>query len=245
MKDHIKEDHQTYFHLDVSIPMAYQVLTSDQAAVPLPSVLTPEYLHQHFFMPKQALPRHDEQGNDVPLDASLLACLPDQQDLLLIVQALEEKIHLLASLSMTYATLRRMIRRNTFVHLSAADMTIAMDEQTVVSGDWVDLLLFIRADQEPLVIRSQVQSVSEAGQVLLDYHDMDEQDRRHLVNFVHAKELEELNRLKAAKRNELLKQPSAMKGQYTPRRESSWLMRAVLPRSMTDVGLAKSNALVH
>lgn len=180
------KDQRSYYRIDVIMPCSYRILSLEQAIeTVLPSTPDSKYIEEYFM---ENLTQLDAQINEVishinqksSLLASALTAMNSKINFLL--QTIDEK------------QLSRAIPQR-LVNLSGGGIAIDVEENVKLT-DKVDLLIKPLQNESPILVRCDVISVtpladgSEGSTIALSYQSLSEDDRRKLVYFIQAKEIE-------------------------------------------------------
>jgi c-di-GMP-binding flagellar brake protein YcgR len=182
----MNKDKRSYYRIDVIMPCSYRILTKSEAdETLLPSSPDAKYIEEYFM---ENLSQLDEQINEVishinqksSLLASALTAMNSKINFLL--QTIDEK-------QLTRAIPQRL------VNLSGSGIAIDV-EDNIDMDDKVDLLIKPLANETPILVRCDIISItpltdgSNGSTIALSYQALSEDDRRKLVYFVQAKEIE-------------------------------------------------------
>ncbi|BCN92956.1 hypothetical protein THMIRHAM_07410 [Thiomicrorhabdus immobilis] len=182
----MRKDQRSYYRIDVIMPCSYRILSLEQAIeTALPSTPDAKYIEEYFM---ENLSQLDAQINEVishinqksSLLASALTAMNSKINFLL--QTIDEK------------QLSRAIPQR-LVNLSGGGIAIDVEEDVKIT-DKVDLLIKPLQNESPILVRCDVVSVtpladgSEGSTIALSYQSLSEDDRRKLVYFIQAKEIE-------------------------------------------------------
>ncbi|MEA1988262.1 MAG: PilZ domain-containing protein [Pseudomonadota bacterium] len=182
----MRKDQRSYYRIDVIMPCSYRILTLQQAEETLlPSSPDSKYIEEYFM---ENLSQLDEQINEVishiNQKSSLLATALTAMNskINFVLQTIDEK-------QLTRAIPQRL------VNLSGGGIAIDIDEQVQLT-DKVDLLIKPLHNEAPILVRCDIVSItpltdgSEGSTIALSYQSLSEDDRRKLVYFIQAKEIE-------------------------------------------------------
>jgi hypothetical protein len=173
---------RAYFRLDVNIPMAYRLLSEEDAAIPLPSIIDTAYIEQHF---RTKLTDVDQKIEH------LIALIGGQHKVLgEMFSAINEKMNLLAP-ALSEKAIRGIVSHIP-ANLSAGGVSFVISEP-IKHGQMVDLLLALDNNAEPVIIRSQIVKIipqeNQPSMAALEFVHVDEEARRQLVYFIQTQEL--------------------------------------------------------
>lgn len=182
----MRKDQRSYYRIDVIMPCSYRILTLQQAEeTVLPSSPDSKYIEEYFM---ENLSQLDEQINEVishiNQKSSLLATALTAMNskINFVLQTIDEK-------QLTRAIPQRL------VNLSGGGIAIDIDEKVQLT-DKVDLLIKPLHNESPILVRCDIISItpladgSQGSTIALSYQSLSEDDRRKLVYFIQAKEIE-------------------------------------------------------
>ena len=182
----MRKDQRSYYRIDVIMPCSYRILTLQQAEETLlPSSPDSKYIEEYFM---ENLSQLDEQINEVishiNQKSSLLATALTAMNskINFVLQTIDEK-------QLTRAIPQRL------VNLSGGGIAIDVDEKVELT-DKVDLLIKPLHNESPILVRCDIISItpladgSQGSTIALSYQSLSEDDRRKLVYFIQAKEIE-------------------------------------------------------
>jgi len=185
-REAMRKDKRSYYRIDVIMPCSYRVLSIKEAEETLlPNTPDSKYIEEYFM---ENLTQLDEQINEIishinqksSLLASALTAMNSKINF--VLQTIDEK-------QLTRAIPQRM------VNLSGSGIAIDMEE-SVDMTDKIDLLIKPLSNETPILVRCDIVNItpltdgSEGSTVSLSYQSLSEDDRRKLVYFVQAKEIE-------------------------------------------------------
>ncbi|VAW48559.1 hypothetical protein MNBD_GAMMA04-1371 [hydrothermal vent metagenome] len=180
------KDQRSFFRIDVMMPCSYRILSKQEAeSTPLPFTPDAKYIEEYFM---QNLAQLDEQINEV-------ISLINQKSTLLAtaLTAMNSKINFILS-TVNNKQLTRAIPQR-LVNLSAGGIAINIDEK-IEATDKLDLLIKPLPNEDPILVRSNIVKITPLNEtssgaiVALSYENLSEEDRRKLVYFIQAKEIE-------------------------------------------------------
>lgn len=182
----MRKDKRSYYRIDVIMPCSYRILSLAEAEQTLlPSPPDSKYIEDYFMTNLSEL---DAQINEVishiNQKSSLLASA---------LTAMNSKINFLLQ-TVDENQLTRAIPQR-LVNLSGSGIAIDVDESVQLT-DKVDLLIKPLANETPILVRCDIINIkplsdpSEGSTISLSYQDLTEDDRRKLVYFIQAKEIE-------------------------------------------------------
>ena len=182
----MRKDQRSYYRIDVVMPCSYRILTLQQAEETLlPSSPDSKYIEEYFM---ENLSQLDEQINEVishiNQKSSLLATALTAMNskINFVLQTIDEK-------QLARAIPQRM------VNLSGGGIAIDVVEKVQLT-DKVDLLIKPLHNESPILVRCDIVKItpltngSEGSSIALSYQSLSEDDRRKLVYFIQAKEIE-------------------------------------------------------
>ena len=182
----MRKDQRSYYRIDVIMPCSYRILTLQQAEETLlPSSPDSKYIEEYFM---ENLSQLDEQINEVishiNQKSSLLATALTAMNskINFVLQTIDEK-------QLARAIPQRM------VNLSGGGIAIDVVEKVQLT-DKVDLLIKPLHNESPILVRCDIVKItpltngSEGSSIALSYQSLSEDDRRKLVYFIQAKEIE-------------------------------------------------------
>jgi len=184
----MRKDQRSYYRIDVIMPCSYRILTLQQAEETLlPSTPDSKYIEKYFM---ENLSQLDAQINEVishiNQKSSLLATALTAMNskINFVLQTIDEK-------QLTRAIPQRL------VNLSGGGIAIDVDaDEKVQLTDKIDLLIKPLHNESPILVRCDIVSItpltdgSEGSTIALSYQSLSEDDRRKLVYFIQAKEIE-------------------------------------------------------
>lgn len=180
------KDQRTFFRIDVMMPCSYRILDPEEAQqIPLPERPDAKYIEEYFM---KNLSELDKQINEVIGQINHKSTL-----LAAALTAMNTKINFLLQ-TVDEKQLARAIPQR-LVNLSGSGIAIEMEE-TIQPGQKVDLLIKPLVNEAPIFVRCDVVTISPCkdgsnrSTVALVYQKLTEDDRRKLVYFIQAKEIE-------------------------------------------------------
>ena len=182
----MRKDQRSYYRIDVIMPCSYRILTLQQAEETiLPSSPDSKYIEEYFM---ENLSQLDEQINEVISHINQKSSL-----LATALTAMNSKINFVLQ-TIDEKQLARAIPQR-LVNLSGGGIAIDVDEKVQLT-DKVDLLIKPLHNEAPILVRCDIVSItpltdgSEGSSIALSYQSLSEDDRRKLVYFIQAKEIE-------------------------------------------------------
>jgi len=180
------KDQRSFYRIDVMMPCSYRILSKIEAeSSPLPYAPDAQYIEEYFM---QNLTQLDKQINDVISHINQKSSL-----LATALTAMNSKInfilHTIDEKQLTRAIPQRL------VNLSGGGIAITIEE-TIKETDKLDLLIKPLPNEAPILVRCNVIKItplnddSSSSNVALSYDNLSEDDRRKLVYFIQAKEIE-------------------------------------------------------
>lgn len=180
------KDQRSFYRIDVMMPCSYRILSlqeSEESALPL----TPDskYIEEYFM---ENLAQLDQQINEVisqinqksTLLASALTAMNSKINF--VLQTIDDK-------QLTRAIPQRL------VNLSGGGIAIDVDDEVQIT-DKVDLLIKPLANEAPILVRCDIVKIiplnngTKGSTIALEYQNLSEDDRRKLVYFIQAQEIE-------------------------------------------------------
>jgi len=190
------KDQRSFYRIDVMMPCSYRILSSIEAeSSPLPFSPDAQYIEEYFM---QNLTQLDKQINDVISHINQKSAL-----LATALTAMNSKINFILH-TIDDKQLTRAIPQK-LVNLSGGGIAINVEEN-IEATDKLDLLIKPLPNEAPILVRCNVIKItplndgSSTSNVALSYDNLSEDDRRKLVYFIQAKEIEmaQQNRKKEA-----------------------------------------------
>ncbi len=180
------KDQRSFYRIDVMMPCSYRILSKLEAERnPLPYAPDAQYIEEYFM---QNLTQLDKQINDVISHINQKSSL-----LATALTAMNSKInfilHTIDEKQLTRAIPQRL------VNLSGGGIAINIEEK-IEETDKLDLLIKPLANEAPILVRCNVVKITPLNDdaaglnVALSYNNLSEDDRRKLVYFIQAKEIE-------------------------------------------------------
>lgn len=180
------KDQRSFYRIDVMMPCSYRILSKLEAEnSPLPYAPDAQYIEEYFM---QNLTQLDKQINDVISHINQKSAL-----LATALTAMNSKINFILH-TIDEQQLTRAIPQK-LVNLSGGGIAINIEEKINVT-DKLDLLIKPLANEAPILVRCNVVKItplnddSSGANVALSYDNLSEDDRRKLVYFIQAKEIE-------------------------------------------------------
>lgn len=180
------KDQRSFYRIDVMMPCSYRILSKLEAEnSPLPDAPDAQYIEEYFM---QNLTQLDQQINDVISHINQKSSL-----LATALTAMNSKInfilHTIDEKQLTRAIPQRL------VNLSGGGIAINIEEK-IEETDKLDLLIKPLTNEAPILVRCNVVKITPLNDdtaglnVALSYNNLSEDDRRKLVYFIQAKEIE-------------------------------------------------------
>ena len=182
----MRKDKRSYYRIDVIMPCSYRILTAQEAEETiLPTSPDAKYIEDYFM---ENLTQLDEQINEVishiNQKSSLLAAALTAMNskINFVLQTIDEK-------QLTRAIPQKL------VNLSGSGIAIDIDEEVNIT-DKIDLLIKPLPNETPILVRCDIIKISPlsdgspGSSISLSYQALAEDDRRKLVYFIQAKEIE-------------------------------------------------------
>lgn len=176
---------RSYFRIDVMMRCSYRIVKSaDIAETPLPENRDSSYIESYMM---QDLIELDKHINDAIVKINERSSL-----LATALNALNSKINFLMDTVDTSQIIKAIPHRP--VNLSGNGIAFDIEEDIDID-DKIDLLMQPLEHEAPILVRSSVVNIQpkEFGainRVALTYDDLTEEDRRKLIFFIQAKEIE-------------------------------------------------------
>lgn len=181
----MRKDQRSYYRIDVVMPCSYRILTLQQAEETLlPSSPDSKYIEEYFM---ENLSQLDEQINEVISHINQKSSL-----LATALTAMNSKINFVLQ-TIDEKQLARAIPQR-LVNLSGGGIAIDVVEKVQLT-DKVDLLIKPLQNESPILVRCDIVKIipltnGEGSSIALSYQSLSEDDRRKLVYFIQAKEIE-------------------------------------------------------
>jgi len=180
------KDQRSFFRIDVMMPCSFRILSEQEAKEKqLPSSPDSKYIEDYFM---QNLTQLDQQINDVISQIGQKSSL-----LATALTAMNSKINFVMQ-TIDDAQLTRAIPQK-LVNLSGGGIAIDIEEDVSIT-DKVDLLIKPLPNESPIFVRCDIVKIiplndgSPGSTIALEYQNLSEDDRRKLVYFIQAKEIE-------------------------------------------------------
>ena len=189
------KDQRSFYRIDVMMPCSYRILSKIEAEnTPLPFTPDAKYIEEYFM---QNLAQLDDQINEVISHINQKSTL-----LATALTAMNSKINFILS-TIDNKQLTRAIPQR-LVNLSGGGIAINIEEK-INPTDKLDLLIKPLPNEDPILVRCNIVKITPSNEpssgaiVALSYENLSEEDRRKLVYFIQAKEIElaQQNRKKA------------------------------------------------
>ncbi len=180
------KDQRSFYRIDVMMPCSYRILSKLEAEkTPLPFTPDAKYIEEYFM---QNLAQLDKQISEVISHINQKSAL-----LATALTAMNSKINFILS-TIDNKQLTRAIPQR-LVNLSGGGIAINIDEKIEMT-DKLDLLIKPLPNEEPILVRCNIVKITPLNEpssgaiVALSYENLTEEDRRKLVYFIQAKEIE-------------------------------------------------------
>ncbi|WP_019556755.1 PilZ domain-containing protein [Thiomicrorhabdus arctica] len=182
----MRKDKRSFYRIDVMMPCSYRILSHEEALLTaLPVSADAKYIEEYFM---ENLAQLDLQINEVisqinqksSLVATALTAMNSKINF--VLQTIDEK-------QLTRAIPQKL------VNLSGSGIAIDIEEDVLIS-DKIDLLIKPLENESPILVRCDIVKItplndnSEGSTIALNYQNLSEDDRRKLVYFIQAKEIE-------------------------------------------------------
>lgn len=182
----MRKDKRSYYRIDVIMPCSYRVLTEQEAEETLlPNSPDSKYIEEYFM---ENLTQLDQQINEVISQINQKSSL-----LATALTAMNSKINFVLQTIDEKQLVRAIPQR--LVNLSGSGIAIDVEEE-VTLDDKVDLLIKPLSNESPILVRCDIIKItpladgSPGSNIALSYQALSEDDRRKLVYFIQAKEIE-------------------------------------------------------
>lgn len=182
----MRKDKRAFYRIDVMMPCSYRILSAEEAEErALPMSADAQYIEEYFM---EYLAQLDLQINDVISQVSQKSSL-----LGTALSAMNSKINFVLQ-TIDEKQLTRAIPQR-LVNLSGSGIAIDIEEDVLMT-DKIDLLIKPLDNESPILVRCEIVKItpldenSKGSTVALNYQDLSEDDRRKLVYFIQAKEIE-------------------------------------------------------
>ncbi|MDG6773384.1 PilZ domain-containing protein [Thiomicrorhabdus sp. ZW0627] len=182
----MKSDQRLFFRIDVMMPCSFRIVPEEELdKIPLPEAPDSKYIEEYFM---QNLAQLDEQINEVVAQINLKSSL-----LASALSAMNSKINFMMQTIDANQLTRAIPQR--LVNLSGGGVSFNINE-TITLNDKIDLLIKPLENEPPILVRCDVVKVTpiededDAYRVALEYQNLSEEDRRKLLFFIQAKEIE-------------------------------------------------------
>ncbi len=182
----MRKDQRSFYRIDVMMPCSYRILSQQEAEeTALPMAADAKYIEEYFM---ENLAQLDQQINEV------IAQINQKSSLLATaLTAMNSKINFVLQTIDEKQLIRAIPQR--LVNLSGGGIAIDIEEAVQIS-DKIDLLIKPLVNESPILVRCDIVKIkplndnSEGSTVALAYQTLTEDDRRKLVYFIQAKEIE-------------------------------------------------------
>ncbi|MDX1351435.1 MAG: PilZ domain-containing protein [Thiomicrorhabdus sp.] len=182
----MRKDKRSYYRIDVIMPCSYRILTLQEAEETLlPTSPDAKYIEEYFM---ENLTQLDEQINEVISHINQKSSL-----LATALTAMNSKINFMLQ-TIDEKQLARAIPQR-LVNLSGSGIAIDIEEDVHIT-DKVDLLIKPLPNESPILVRCDIVNItpltdgSPGSTISLNYQALAEDDRRKLIYFIQAKEIE-------------------------------------------------------
>ncbi len=182
----MRKDKRSFYRIDVMMPCSYRILSHEEAIeTVLPMSADAKYIEEYFM---ENLAQLDLQINEV------ISQINQKNSLLATaLTAINSKINFVMQ-TIDEKQLARAIPQK-LVNLSGSGIAIDIEENVLIS-DKIDLLIKPLENESPILVRCDIVKItplndnSEGSTIALNYQNLSEDDRRKLVYFIQAKEIE-------------------------------------------------------
>ena len=182
----MRKDKRSYYRIDVIMPCSYRVLTEQEAEETLlPNSPDSKYIEEYFM---ENLTQLDQQINEVISQINQKSSL-----LATALTAMNSKINFVLQTIDEKQLVRAIPQR--LVNLSGSGIAIDVEEEVTLDNK-VDLLIKPLSNESPILVRCDIIKItpladgSPGSNIALSYQALSEDDRRKLVYFIQAKEIE-------------------------------------------------------
>lgn len=182
----MSKDKRSYYRIDVIMPCSYRVLTEQEAEETLlPNSPDSKYIEEYFM---ENLTQLDQQINEVISQINQKSSL-----LATALTAMNSKINFVLQTIDEKQLVRAIPQR--LVNLSGSGIAIDVEEDVSLT-DKVDLLIKPLSNESPILVRCDIIKItpltdgSPGSNIALSFQALSEDDRRKLVYFIQAKEIE-------------------------------------------------------
>lgn len=183
----MKDDKRLFYRIDVMMPCSYRIVKHGSAEdEALPSNPDSKYLECYFM--KDLLELEDqinEAISQINVKSSLLASA---------LSAMNSKLNFIMQTIDSEQLTRAIPQR--LVNLSGGGISFVLDEK-IDARDEIDLLIHPIENEKPILVRCEVitstplSKEDDSYRISLKYKSIPENDRRKLVYFIQAKEIEQ------------------------------------------------------
>jgi Tfp pilus assembly protein PilZ len=182
----MRKDKRSFYRIDVMMPCSYRILSHEEAIeTALPMSADAKYIEEYFM---ENLAQLDLQINEIISQINQKSTL-----LATALTAINSKINFVMQ-TIDEKQLARAIPQK-LVNLSGSGIVIDIEENVLIS-DKIDLLIKPLENESPILVRCDIVKItplndnSEGSTIALNYQNLSEDDRRKLVYFIQAKEIE-------------------------------------------------------
>ncbi len=182
----MRKDKRSFYRIDVMMPCSYRILSHEEAIeTALPMSADAKYIEEYFM---ENLAQLDLQINEIISQINQKSTL-----LATALTAINSKINFVMQ-TIDEKQLARAIPQK-LVNLSGSGIAIDIEENVLIS-DKIDLLIKPLENESPILVRCDIVKIiplndnSEGSTIALNYQNLSEDDRRKLVYFIQAKEIE-------------------------------------------------------
>ena len=185
----MKNDKRLFYRIDVMMPCSYRIVSHESLENDsLPSHPDSKYIEDYFMKDLNEL---DEQISEVISQINVKSSL-----LASALSAMNSKLNFMMQ-TIDADQLTRAIPQR-LVNLSGGGISFVLNEH-VDTRDKMDLLIHPIESEKPILVRCDIISSTaltkddDSYRVSLQYQSLSEDDRRKLVYFIQAKEIEQAN----------------------------------------------------
>lgn len=174
---------RAYYRMDVIIPMAYRVLTEEEAMVPLPATADTMFIESYFSTELNEInARIENTITKIAEKSSIMAAA---------LRAINDKLDVIAH-SLGEDAIKHVMPTIP-VNISAGGLSFN-SSQNMAADAMVDLLLVLNNREDPILVRSQVVKLipypDGTSMAALEFKNLTEEARRQIVYFIQTKEIE-------------------------------------------------------
>jgi c-di-GMP-binding flagellar brake protein YcgR len=180
------KNQRSFYRIDVMMPCSYRILSAQEAEkTALPMTADAKYIEEYFM---ENLAQLDQQINEVISQINQKSSL-----LATALTAMNSKINFVLQTIDEKQLIRAIPQK--LVNLSGGGIAIDIEEEVQLS-DKVDLLIKPLLNESAILVRCDIIKMeplnddSQGSTIALSYQNLSEDDRRKLVYFIQAKEIE-------------------------------------------------------